>query len=252
MTQERIASLASGWSEPSSGLRPGAPSWLAPRPALEPRYAWLESKPITGGALAAASRAGVAVPTPLESTAEVRADAGLSALPRHASSSPSSIIDAALPRPGALPSLRAPELGARDEALQAAVAAVQELAAQVTTEIASARRAALEASERDLVRLAIAIAERIVDREIVRDPHALARWVASGIEALTRDDDVRVVASPRVAALLTGAPGAPRVDVDASFEGDRCEVRTKFGSVDVGLRARFDTLGAELLGEQDA
>lgn len=249
MTEELHGSLAC-MPEPFVGLRAAAPSWLAPRPTLQPRDAWVSVEGAAGSSIGAVvgRRAPLVSSPSVEPTAPSFAPAPSVASPRGVSVLPGS-ADAALPRPAALPVMRAPEDG-RHDALEAALDAARSLAAQMTTEIAAARRGALEASERDLLRLAVVIAERIVEREISRDPATLARWVASGIEALTRDDDVRVVASPRVAALLAGAPGAPRVDVDESFEGDRCEVRTRFGSVEVGLRARFETLVAELLGEE--
>lgn len=246
MSEELHAPLACS-SEPFMAPRAAPPSWLAPRPTSQPRHAWAAVE--TAGALdlVVDQRVRLDPSTSAEPAAPTVTGMASVAPPGGASVVPGSVaLDPALPRPAALPSTRSEG----EEALQAALAAVRDLAAQVTTEIAAARRAALEASERDLLRLAVAIAERIVEKEISRDAGLLARWVASGIDALTRDDDVRVVASPRVAALLVGAPGALRVDVDASFEGDRCEVRTRFGSVEVGLRARFETLVAELLGEE--
>lgn len=126
---------------------------------------------------------------------------------------------------------------------------LRRLIARAGAEIDGARRRALEASERDLVCLAMAIASRIVEREVATDPTTLARWIRSGVGALTRDDDTLVAVSPRIAALLGDVSGLPRVEADPALDDDRCEVRTRFGRVDVGARARVETLASELLAE---
>lgn len=231
MTQELHAAFACS-TEVAPIRCVAGPSWLAPRPSSKPRSAWSSS----------------AKEGPFVAPPAVRAAESLHAGPIEISEAPGELADGPLPAPPALPAESVRPL-VRHEEITAALESVRALGARIQSEVASARRGALEASERDLIRLAVAIASRIVEREVAADASTLARWIASGVDSLTRDDDVYVAASPRVAAILDGVPGVPRIEVEPTLEGDRCEVRTRFGSVEVGARARIETLAAELLGE---
>ncbi|MFO0611649.1 MAG: FliH/SctL family protein [Polyangiaceae bacterium] len=231
MTQELHVAFAAVSADGVPFRRAGAPSWLAPRPSSQPRSAWITGGPMPAGEDGCLEEGGaIGVAIDLESAPPA--------------------LDAPSERPlPAAPMLPAEAAAPRPAEPQAGLDALRALGGRLASEIASARRAALEASERDLVRLAVAIASRIVEREVTSDPATLSRWIHSGIDALTRDDDVCIVASPQAATMLAHVDGAPRVEIDSSFGADRFEVRTRFGSVDVGVRARLDTLVAELLGE---
>lgn len=118
--------------------------------------------------------------------------------------------------------------------------------------VADARREALEGSEREIVRLAMAVAERVIGRAFHHDPSAVADWVKEGIAALSQEDSVRVVVSPRVGEILqshsafSGVETAPDLVVDPRFDDTRCEIRGKYGRVDAGLEARLDAVAAAL------
>jgi hypothetical protein len=115
-----------------------------------------------------------------------------------------------------------------------------------------ARRDALRTSERQLVELAIAIAERVIGREVTRDRTHVAAWAREGLEALAADDAVKVVVSSRVALALKSledafGPGvSPEIVVDDRMIDTQCEVRGRWGRVDAGVRARLDAVVAAL------
>lgn len=137
------------------------------------------------------------------------------------------------------------------EALATLTAALEHARASVE----SARREALDETEGELVRLAMAIAERIVGRELTMDPKILCGWARQGIEALGSVDSVKCVVSADVgAALEETAAWAPEgieleLVVDPTLPPRSCEVRGRYGRVDAGIEARLDglarTLGVE-------
>jgi hypothetical protein len=124
--------------------------------------------------------------------------------------------------------------------------------AAARTSLEEARRDALRTSERQLVELAIAIAERVVGREVARDRTHVAAWAREGLEALAADDAVKVVVSSRVARALKSledafGPGvSPEIVVDDRLNDTQCEVRGRWGRVDAGVRARLDAVVAAL------
>jgi hypothetical protein len=120
--------------------------------------------------------------------------------------------------------------------------------------VIEARREILESSEQELVRLALAIAEKVVGRELMVDADVVADWAREGIDALGSADDATCVVSPRVADILMnsdrwkhGLTVIPEVVVDARLSGFRCDVRGKFGRVETGVRERLGAV-AEALG----
>jgi hypothetical protein len=156
---------------------------------------------------------------------------------------------------GSLPSLRplvsimpsqapgpdAHEVAALRASLDAALAAASK-----------ARQDILEASERDLVDLALVIASRVVGRELRTDPTLVSAWVREGVASLVAEDDVSVTVSPDVAGSLGEGTGAGyRLTVDASLGPLSCVVRGRYGRVDVGAEARLRLL-AEALGVPEA
>ncbi len=114
------------------------------------------------------------------------------------------------------------------------------------------RRETLESSERDLVRLAIAIATRVVGREIQVDPTLIAAWAKEGIEAIGSHDRVVVALSPEIVAALEARGDKDAlgeladVVADPRLSKSDCEVRGKFGRIDEGVHARLDAVVAAL------
>lgn len=118
--------------------------------------------------------------------------------------------------------------------------------------VEAARTEALESSEREIVKLAMVIAERVVGRALLADPAIVSAWVREGIEALSEDDSVRCVVSPRVGEILhqsggfEGLKSQPAIVVDPRMQGIECEIRGKYGRLDGSLKARLDAVSAAL------
>jgi flagellar assembly protein FliH len=116
---------------------------------------------------------------------------------------------------------------------------------------ASLRTAVLVASEEDLLRLACAVAERAVGRELTADPDLLRTWVREGSDALASTGDVTIVVAPDLAALLgervresLAALGA--VEVDGTLPSMHCELRRGPSTVPASAGARVAAIAADL------
>jgi hypothetical protein len=212
-------------SSPSGGGRgPSLPSWLAPRPPSD--VAPSDAEP--------AAAPPPSAPDPIES---LEAAPDLDDGPR----------SEAIPPPPSTPSLRdwEGELAALEDDVVAATAAAT-----------AHRKAVLAASERDLVSLAIAIAERVIGREISLDPSLVATLAREGVAALTDQDDLTIAIAPDVAervpadAWQRALDNVPPPVVDPKLGAARVEVRGKFGRVDASVAARLDAV-VRAMGEPD-
>lgn len=157
------------------------------------------------------------------------------------SGGPRSVFPSAPPAPAAIldiDELVAPYLVELRAAVASSAASLQE-----------ARREALLASERGLVELAMAIAERVVGRELRIDPSLVSRWAHEGIAALHGEDAIALVASSDVAPHLDDAlETSPNVtlEVDPLAVPGTCRLQGRWGRVDASLRARLDATFAAL------
>lgn len=143
-------------------------------------------------------------------------------------------------------STRMPPPSTRMAASTVGIEEVEALRRALSETVASAARArvdALEAAERDLVGLAIAIAERVLDREIAMSPSVVTGWARAGIEALADKDDITIAIGPDLARLVPVEEWEailPRPPiVDPTMGPAECEVRGKYSRIDEGLKARL-------------
>ena len=118
--------------------------------------------------------------------------------------------------------------------------------------MAGLRREVLASSEKDLVRLALTIAERVVGRELALDPDLVVAWAREAIERLGAKDHVVIAVAGDVRDAVAddswGAQGIEhRVHTDAQLASGIIEVRTPEGSVATGAEARLAAI-AEVLG----
>ena len=123
-------------------------------------------------------------------------------------------------------------------------------------EVSALRTGLLAQTEQDIVRLAIAIAERIVRREVQTDPQLLvsvARAAAKQLGdkavatiCLQPDDLARVVAEDVSAA----ESGPIRLAADMSLPPGGCIVQSAFGQIDVSFEAQIREVLRELLGDE--
>lgn len=131
------------------------------------------------------------------------------------------------------------------EALRAELAAARAMIAENAVAMASLRREILASSERELVQLSVAIAERIVRRELRADPEMIARWAHEGLGALGEHDELCVVVSQDVAATLPEGRfrqllgDGVALKVDLELAPGRCEVRGRHGRYDASVEARM-------------
>jgi flagellar biosynthesis/type III secretory pathway protein FliH len=114
------------------------------------------------------------------------------------------------------------------------------------------RRDVLEASEGELLKLAVAIGERIARQELRTDPKIVLGWVREAIDVSTTKDNVIVALAPDLAATLAPsdweaiAVGPVRVETDASLAPFHCEVRAGASAVEVNVAERVAAMSREL------
>jgi flagellar assembly protein FliH len=132
-------------------------------------------------------------------------------------------------------------------------AAAQRMAAQVNARIEqlsrsieqlAAHRAKIQReAEPELVKLSLAIARRILRRELSVDPDALLGLLKAGLEKLESSDTHRVRAHPEHAPvlvrLLDGAARQVTVVADATLPVGAVVFETSRGSVDAGLETQL-------------
>jgi flagellar assembly protein FliH len=150
------------------------------------------------------------------------------------------------------------DLDARlEEARQRGIAAGREAMARESRAAAEADRAAMtraieslgsyksrlrHESERDLVELALAIARRILRRELSVDPHAVAGLARAALDRLDLRDVQRVRLHPSHAqpvAKLIGGGGAVDVVGDPSLELGSALFETARGTFDAGVETQL-------------
>lgn len=133
---------------------------------------------------------------------------------------------------------------------------MQEAARQMAIAVrnAATEQARLRAeAERDVVRIALAIAQKILRREVRVDPHVAIGLVKAAMEAVSARE-MRVVrthpalAQPLAAGLSQiGVPEGVQVVPDASLEPGGLIVETTRGEVDASLETQFEEISTGLL-----
>lgn len=216
------------------------PSWMAPRGPVEPALTSWAAPPRDRGSITN-PRAYEAVARSAHPRISVLAEGGVE-------------VGSRMPPPPGVPNECRES---SSSALRDFSAEIQELTESARQSLLEARREALETSEREIVKLALAVAERVIGRELEAHPEAVARWVREGIDALGSTDEATCVVSPKVAEVLMSAERfrmesrPPDVVVDATLSGYACEVRGRFGRVDMGLAARLDAVRVALGAEDE-
>lgn len=213
------AARVAEWTRPSDAVCARKPSWLAPPPSRAP-----DSRP----------RLSV-VPAP-----------------RLASVAPppsGSAVNAAAP-----PLAMAPrwELDEREETirqLSAELASLRATAAGLAATLATAQKRMLEASEGELVKLALVIAERVVGMATNADPALIAGWARDAIASLPGREIMVVAISSDLAASVpestwaVARDGMHRLEVDKTLPPATCEIRAGLASVEVSAAARLAAVG---------
>ena len=150
---------------------------------------------------------------------------------------------------------RRQEMGRRDgraegektggEAAVAALHPVLERFTATIAELASYRARFRRDSEPELLRLALAVAKKILRRELTVDPHSLLGILKAALETINQTEVLCVRAAPEDAAQLTGrlaALGLPdqvEVVADRSLERGSVILDTKRGQIDASVRTQL-------------
>ena len=121
--------------------------------------------------------------------------------------------------------------------------------------VAASRVAMLHGTERDLVRLAIAMAEHVLRRKVDVDPALLVSMAREAVERLGGTPAVTIHVNPAdfetISRVQPAAAirGAVEVVADPTVHPGGCLARTAGGTIDAGIDAQFRELTRALLGD---
>ena len=119
-----------------------------------------------------------------------------------------------------------------------------ELRAQLDV-LASIRTAVMASAELELVRLAGAIAARVLRREVRLDPAVVIGWAREAAESLAAGETLTLACAPDLARVVTAAEfraaiaALGRVEVDVGLPSMACEVRQQASHVDASWESRL-------------
>jgi flagellar assembly protein FliH len=111
----------------------------------------------------------------------------------------------------------------------------------------------LQRAERDIVQLSLAIARRIVHREISLDPELVATMARVALDRLGQPAGARIHLHPDDCATVTkgrglAAGGAVQIVADVNVGRGGCRVHSDLGQIDLSLDAQIAEVEAALLG----
>lgn len=124
--------------------------------------------------------------------------------------------------------------------------------AQTLEEIGSLRHTMVHQTERQMVQLAIAVARRVVGREIALDADLIVAMARVALDRLGEGTPAVVRLHPDDLAAI-GAPAwvGPQVQIvaDAGLNRGACVVQSEFGFIDAGVDAQFEQIAQAMLGD---
>lgn len=124
-------------------------------------------------------------------------------------------------------------------------------------ELTRVRAEMIRQTERQMVQLSMAIARRIVQREVSLDPDLLLAMARVALERLGESARVTVRLHPDDYAAASGAriseltSESVTVVADARLNRGACRVESDMGLLDAGIDAQLQELGRALLGGDD-
>lgn len=134
---------------------------------------------------------------------------------------------------------------------------VNAITAQIATavaDLAAVRGVLMRRSERDLVRLAVSMAERVLRREIDMDRELLVVMARVAIDRLGEHAAATIHLNPvdLDAVLARRSPELGKsveLIADASIPRGGCVVKSAFGTIDTGIDSQIRELSRALLGD---
>jgi flagellar assembly protein FliH len=122
-------------------------------------------------------------------------------------------------------------------------------------EISSLRLGVMRRAERELIHLAVAMAQRIVRREMNIDPDLLLVIARVAIDRLGERAAAVVHLNPADHAVLSKSTPEASATLELVADPDvprgGCRIQSAFGEVDAGIEAQMRELSRELLGGDD-
>ena len=144
---------------------------------------------------------------------------------------------------------------------QAGAAAAQQETAALAKKLAATlddlmrvRNDMIRHTEKQMVQLALAVARRVVHREISLDANALVTMMRVALERVSDAARVTVRLNPAdhqaVGAVLAEAPASGQVTLAADGRVPRggCKVESEYGDIDAGVDAQIQEIARALLG----
>jgi flagellar biosynthesis/type III secretory pathway protein FliH len=125
-------------------------------------------------------------------------------------------------------------------------------------EVAALRADLLRRSERDLVRVALVIAERVLHREVSLDRELILAMAHIAIDRLGNRASATIRLHPADHAALMAVPrtqpftGAVEIVADPSVSRGGCLVQSDFGLIDLGVEAQLKEVSRAMLGDDTA
>jgi flagellar assembly protein FliH len=124
-------------------------------------------------------------------------------------------------------------------------------------EVAALRADLLHRSERDLVRVALLIAERVLHREVSLDRELILAMAHIAIDRLGNRASATIRLHPSDHAALMAVPrsqpftGAVEIVADPSVSRGGCLVQSDFGLIDLGVEAQLKEVSRAMLGDEN-
>jgi flagellar assembly protein FliH len=116
------------------------------------------------------------------------------------------------------------------------------------------RSGMLRQTERQMVQLALAVAQRVVQRELAVDPALLLEMARGVVARIDESARVTVRLNPQdydasgAAAITDLAPNVA-ITADSKVEPGGCRIESDFGTLEAGVEAQILEFGRALLGE---
>jgi flagellar assembly protein FliH len=158
---------------------------------------------------------------------------------------------------------------AAEQGAQAAVHAVEQMVAeqlapalaalqQAADDVQRAKQAWLSHWESGAVRLASAIAARVIRGELRRQPEITLRLVREALELASGSSNVRLHLNPddhtalgaQVRSLIAAMSGlgSAEITADAAISRGGCRIETRFGTIDQQYESQLRRIEEELIG----
>jgi flagellar assembly protein FliH len=128
---------------------------------------------------------------------------------------------------------------------------------ETLVELRQTRSEMIRQTERQLVELALAVARRVLHREVSLEPDLLVAMIRVALDRLGEAGQVTIRLHPAefeaVSVARTGALAGDHVSVvaDARVGRGGCRVESDYGSVDAGVDAQIQEIGRVLLGDEE-